>query len=451
MSISRHDETIRPHTRVGLVEVGGLTPAQAEARLRAWWEQEKVKPISLSAPSLKKALPDMLPEALGVSLDPAATIADLPRQTLTGELRSNVDPSAFPQLDFPLKYHATGAKPKALIAKIAEQVGTASPARVDWVKGAIMLKPEGTSIKLDEPNLVPAVIAALQDGKPAEVPLVTAEKKVPDAELAKMRYLVTQFSTRFAARNYSRCTNIKLAASFIDGKILMPGEKFSFNETVGRRTKKAGFQEAGVYINGRHDTGIGGGICQVSSTLYNAALLANFPIKRRSNHSLPVPYVPLGQDATVDYGNLDLVFENNYKVPIGIDAEYLPGKLTFRLVGEPMPGLKVKVVQGESTTKPFVVQRVNDPNLAPGKIKVIEPGSIRRIVKTYRLVYVDGKLKRRQQLGRSTYGGTPRIIAVSSSVSNPAQGNAPGRVESAKPTASALRPVSQPVTGLPRN
>jgi vancomycin resistance protein YoaR len=194
----------------------------------------------------------------------------------------------------------------------------------------------------------------------------------------------------------------------------MPGETLSFNGIVGRRTLKRGFKLAGVYKNGKHDTGIGGGICQVSTTLYNASLLGNLKIRRRSNHSLPVAYVPLGRDATVDYGNLDLVIENSYTTPLAVVSQYEPGRLTFRLLGKRDPDLEVKITSkpGRTDRQPEEVETVNDPKLPLGVQKIVEPGSIRRSVLTYRKIYRGGRLVETQPLGASYYGGGTKIIAV---------------------------------------
>src|SRR5262249_4274073 len=159
----------------------------------------------------------------------------------------------------------------------------------------------------------------------------------------------------------------------------------SFNGTVGRRTEKAGFQIAGVYKNGKHDFDVGGGICQVSTTLYNAALLDDLKIVERHNHSMPVAYVPLGRDATVDYGALDLEIANNSDHPIAINSEFHPGKLTFRILGKKDKSLDVKIESDGSQRWDPGTQLVSDPSLPAGKRKVIDKGSSGRQVSTYRL------------------------------------------------------------------
>lgn len=130
-----------------------------------------------------------------------------------------------------------------------------------------------------------------------------------------------------------RAENIRLAAKYINNKILNPGEVFSYCDNVGRTTAERGFKMATVYSNGKAVPGMGGGICQVSSTLYNAVLKANLELVQRVNHSLPVHYVPWGLDATVSSGNPDFKFKNNKNSPIKVEAMCNNGRLTIRILG----------------------------------------------------------------------------------------------------------------------
>ena len=246
-----------------------------------------------------------------------------------------------------------------------------------------------------------------------------------------MTDLVAEYTTRFPTSNRPRCANIKLASSKLNGVLVMPGERLSFNGTVGERTLRGGFQLAGVYKQGKHDVGVGGGICQVSTTLYNASLFANLRIRQRSNHSLPVAYVPLGRDATVDYGSLDLVVENTTKAPIAVVNTYVPGRLTFRILGRKDPGLTVKIVQEGQRSWDMPVETHLDRSLPVGARRIVEPGSRGHAVQTFRLVYENGKLVRRQSLGRSTYGGGTEVVAV-----GPAKPKAP----TAAPATTAVAP-----------
>ena len=126
--------------------------------------------------------------------------------------------------------------------------------------------------------------------------------------------------TAYQASSAARCNNLTLACKAVNGTILKPGEVFSYNETLGERTVEKGYMGAGAYVGGETVTAIGGGICQVSSSIYYSVLHADLEVVERYNHMYPTGYVPLGMDATVDWGNLDFRFRNNTNHPIRIDA-----------------------------------------------------------------------------------------------------------------------------------
>ena len=133
--------------------------------------------------------------------------------------------------------------------------------------------------------------------------------------------------------NENRNTNLRLACAAIDGLILQPGEEFSFNGTVGERTKEKGYMPAAAYSGTRTVDSIGGGVCQVSSTLYNAALQADMEIVFRINHGYRSGYIGIGLDATVNWGGPDFQFRNNFHFPVMIKAEVSDGYVKVRLLG----------------------------------------------------------------------------------------------------------------------
>jgi vancomycin resistance protein YoaR len=143
--------------------------------------------------------------------------------------------------------------------------------------------------------------------------------------------LIGSYSTNFAASSAERSNNIVLATKSINGKVLMPGDTFSFNDIVGERTGERGYEPAPVIIGNKLESGLGGGICQVSTTLYNAVYRAGIASTEREHHTMPVHYVPQGMDATVDYGNIDYKFKNTYTYPIYIQAYIANGNIVFNL------------------------------------------------------------------------------------------------------------------------
>lgn len=145
--------------------------------------------------------------------------------------------------------------------------------------------------------------------------------------------LLSNFSTNYAASNRNRTTNLILAANKINGTVLMPGETFSYNKVVGARTISAGYKEAPIYVEGRVEDGLGGGICQITSTLYNAVVYANLEVTQRTNHQFVPSYVTASRDATVVYGAIDFQFKNNRNYPIKLVCSVSGGVANFKIFG----------------------------------------------------------------------------------------------------------------------
>ena len=145
--------------------------------------------------------------------------------------------------------------------------------------------------------------------------------------------MLSTYSTRYSTRDRDRTTNLQLAASKINGTVLMPGETFSYNQVVGERTISAGYKEAPIYVEGEVVDGLGGGICQITSTLYNAVLYANLQIVERSNHQFVPSYVTASRDATVVYGSIDFKFKNNRDYPIKLVCSVSGGIAKFDIYG----------------------------------------------------------------------------------------------------------------------
>lgn len=145
--------------------------------------------------------------------------------------------------------------------------------------------------------------------------------------------MLSTYSTKYSTSDRDRTTNLQLAASKINGTVLMPGETFSYNQVVGERTIAAGYKEAPIYVEGQVVDGLGGGICQITSTLYNAVLYANLEIVERSNHQFVPSYVTASRDATVVYGSIDFKFKNNRDYPIKIVCSVSGGIAKFDIYG----------------------------------------------------------------------------------------------------------------------
>ncbi len=410
LSAYRFQDRVAPNSFVGPVPVGELTPDEARRKVRVWWETEKRRTVRLTVPERSVVAEPRLSQL--VRLDDAASVDQLPLQSFW-DAATRWLPGGEPEKRVAPPVVVPIFDADALRREAEKKLPATRPARVFLRSGEIVRVPEVPGRTVDGEALPQVVVdAVLQGAEEVQLPITVAPRRVSDEALAEIVEVAAEFSTRFPRNNKPRNTNIRAAAAKIDGMVLLPGDRFSFNQTVGKRTIENGFREAGVYVNGRHDTGVGGGICQVSTTLYNAALLADLKIVRRSNHSLPVPYVAVGRDATVNYGLQDLVIENPGPSPIALAVEVGNGVLHVRVLGKRDPSLKVRIVTESHKSWDPGVKLVKDPTLPAGRQKVVDKGGKGHSVFTYRLVYRDGKLVRRDSLGRSYYKGGPKIVAV---------------------------------------
>lgn len=248
------------------------------------------------------------------------------------------------------------------------------------------------------------------------LPVEFIEPEITDEELKAQlfRDTIGSYTTYFRTdtqNNINRGHNIELAAKSIDGTILLPGEEFSFNKIVGPRTPQNGYRIAHVFVEGQIRDGTGGGVCQVSTTLYNAVLRSNLEILERHNHMFTVGYVPLGLDAAVSYGYADLVFKNTTGYPLIIYANVSNNTLSIRIRStNDYPGLKVKLATKTISSTPRTVQFIDDPSLPLGTTMISENGMDGYIVDTYIKVYNGDVLIREEKLHRSVYQMLPRKV-----------------------------------------
>ncbi|MDA8226157.1 MAG: VanW family protein [Desulfitobacterium hafniense] len=237
--------------------------------------------------------------------------------------------------------------------------------------------------------------------------------KVYANDLEKLRITgqIASFTTKFDPGLLGRTENIRLASKALDKKLIKPGETVSFNQVVGPRTVSAGYKEAMIIENGQFVPGLGGGICQVSSTLFNALLLADLEIVKRYNHALAISYVPLGQDATVAYPDVDLVFKNSTPAYILIRSKVEGDSLTFELFGQTQS--KEVIITNKILSTYYPKEQVlTDESLAPDQVIIRQVGQPGYTVSTTRTVKENGSVTKEEVIAKSYYQASPRIIIV---------------------------------------
>ena len=305
----------------------------------------------------------------------------------------------------------------------------------------VRLVPAKPGLQLDVVASVQAVLRAALRHRVRVAQLVVEEEpaKLTTAQAEKMgiNALVSDYTTIYGGIP-NRIHNVELVAHLVDDKLIAPGETFSFNKTTGDRNAAKGFLEAPVIVNGEVTTGLGGGVCQVSTTVFNAAFEAGLQITDRTNHALYISHYPQGRDATVDYPDVDLKFVNDTDHWLLLRTFVNPSSLTVSLYGTPT-GRKVV-----STTSPLVtrgkapIKKTIDPTLKPGEKVIDDPGEPALSTSVTRDVYAaDGKLLY-HNVWYSSYRSSPELLRVGPK-KKPAKAN-----KSAPPTTTQTTPSTQP-------
>lgn len=247
------------------------------------------------------------------------------------------------------------------------------------------------------------------------IPLTYKEAEITVSDLGEdiFENTLSTYSTKYDITNKNRATNLEIAVNKINGTILAPGETFSFNKIVGERTAKSGFKEATIYADGELDYGLGGGICQISSNLYNTVLLANLEIIERKNHSMTVNYTPLGCDATVSYGSIDFKFKNSRNYPIKIEATINSGVINIAIKGvKEKIEYKVDIVVETIQKEDFETVYENSTSISKGQKIIKQTGKYGYKCSTYKVLYQNGKEVSKILLSTDTYQPQKQIILI---------------------------------------
>ncbi len=259
--------------------------------------------------------------------------------------------------------------------------------------------------------------ALLQEDKEEYViPLKITKPKVTVASFGDKAFpnRLATFSTSYAASNVGRTTNLRIACNKINGYVLQPGETFSYNKVLGKRTVENGYKEAAIFTTNGVENGLGGGICQISSTLYNSVVMANLGIVERHNHGYVTSYLKPGLDATVSYGSLDFKFKNTRSYPIQIKASISGGIATVSIYGRnEETEYNIKLTSVVTATIPYDNDIQEDPTLEAGKEVVVKKGTTGYKSVSYKEVYTkSGKLVSKTQISSDTYRTIKGIIRV---------------------------------------
>lgn len=416
-----------PNVTVGTVRVGGLTRPQLRTELGRWLEAIGAAPDG-SLASLTLRLRD--PET-GQSWDARGSdlrLAIGPGKTLAKAFAAGRSGSGFLAVGGLVSCAVRGAwvAPEVTfdrdeLARLFSEVAST----VDVTPGNVSLDPRSGAVREGRPGrlLDPAasrrlLLAAVErlDGKgPLEVPLaisVVAPRGSADRLASLDRDRLATFATSFDTGEAGRAWNIRLSAALLDGAVIEPGGVLSFNAAVGPRTPERGFREAPEIVDNELVTGFGGGVCQVATTVFAAALLADLDVVERYHHSRPLAYIGLGRDATVSYPALDLAMRNPKAFPVILSAWVHDGRVEVSLWGRKTVATEIRLSTEELNFRPAETVLELDAKLPHGARQTVIAPFVGRDVRLWREVVQAGRVVRRELLSVDHYEPIAGLVRV---------------------------------------
>lgn len=406
---SKWKNIIYPGVYVEEVNIGGKSLEEAKRLIKEKYEERMI------SKGIKIIAGDKTYSLNYSQLDPEYNIEEIIKEAFNYGKDENVFLKYFliksgKKKEYKLSFKYDEEAIKGLIDQIEQEVnseGENPKVSIEFGKVNITEGTNGAKIKRDE--LKEAILKKINNGLSEEVveleaPIETTKPAIDKDQLQLLNKKISSFNTNFSSSNGNRSNNIQLATEAINGTILMPGDSFSFNDIVGERTRERGYKDAGVIIGDSVQSGLGGGICQVSSTLYNAMLRAGIKPTERRNHTLVLSYVPIGLDATVDWGNIDYKFTNTLSYPIYIEGYTENKNVYFNIYSnEELSGYTYEITTDVYETIKPKIKYVDSKELLEGETKVVKSGTTGYRVKVYRKTYENGNLINTELISNDYY------------------------------------------------
>ena len=407
--------------------------SESETEMQKEVQVDGISITGMSKSEAKAAILKEFPWSMTVEYDSDQyKVTDLMAEKVDALLDEIYKDGSDPQESYTLDTSGLDEKVKAEAAacgaKWDKKAKNGSIDKFDAASGKFVFAGEENGFAIDQDKLVADISQALKDKKFDAKITATGSDVAPEisAASAKEKYkTISSFTTNTTA-NQNRNTNVRLAAEAINGTVIKPGQEFSFNGTVGQRTEAKGYKGAAAYNNGEVVQEIGGGVCQVSTTLYNAVFKAGLKISSRRSHTFEPSYVTPGRDATVSWDQPDFKFINNSSTAIGLRASYADQKVTVSVYGIPILedgitwDLDSKKVEDLGTPNPTYEE---DQTLQPGEEVIKSKGSAGSRWETYKVVYKNGKEISRELDHKTTYKGHTPVVRRNSTgvVLNPSE------------------------------
>lgn len=420
------DDKIMPNITIEDIDVGKLTKEEALQKLKASTElstenlviklkfKDKAWDLSYKELAFTYDFDKAVEEAYNVGRE----------DSFIKKIIDTVN-SRFVDHSFKIDFSYNDQKVNELIDSIGTSIDQeAIDSTIKYVKPDFKLTDDQYGFKLNREKAIELVIKDINAKLASEIglPVDITEPTIKRTDLENIRDVLGEFSTKFNAADVDRTHNIRIATASATHILLHPGEIYSVNQVVGPRLQKFGFKEAKVIINNELVPGIGGGVCQVSSTLYNAALLSNLKIVERRNHSLPLSYVAIGRDATISGDYIDFKFQNSTPYPLYIYGEVEGSWVKFSVFGRnDYPDRKVRIETETVKTVQPATTIIEDVELLEGTEVEEKKASTGYVVKSYRIITENGKQIFKEALYTDTYkvvDGVKRVGTKKGTVEN---------------------------------
>ena len=413
-------DTIHTGVQMAGIQLGGLTMEQAESRLGPEAEKIADEQVTLryAGDTLRTTVSD-LGGKMDV-VDSAQAAYFIGREGNPFKRIGAVISARRHGLQIPIVYAFYKDSASRCLRIIAQKIDR-QPINAGFTikDGSVQMIPEKPGVKMNiEKSLAGITQAVNTGGREVDLVVITAPPTITTADLEGIDSVVSTYSTQYKPWQRDRTHNLKIACRSISGTIVKPGEVFSYNKVVGPRLKELGYRDAPIFVNGEIEPGTGGGVCQVCTTLYNVALLADMKIVRRSHHSRPVADVPVGRDATVA-SSVDFKFKNTSDSPIYIMASVGSRTVNISFLGKKQEGREVQIISGGHTVTHFHVIEQPQEDIEPGKRVELKEGLRGHSISTYRIVKVNGEVVKRETISKDYYKPQDQVIAVPKPVEEP--------------------------------
>lgn len=404
---------------VGDISVGGLSQEQAEKTLISIFEKRWKQPVITL--TYKEEQWSIMAQDIGLTVDAVSLASKSFQVGRTGSYLHQYKERYLcfnKGYEIPLSIQFDHAKLINIIRTIATRINQdARNSQIQQAGNEIVVVPEVIGVIVDTQVMEKIITETLNKQLAAAIPIPVTQvlPSIRTDQLKDINAVLASYSTEFNSGDTNRSQNIVLAARSINGLLVKPGQEFSFNQIVGQRLAENGYKEAPVFIDGKLVPDWGGGVCQVSSTLYNSVLLADLSVVERTSHFSPPAYVPLGQDATVADNLLDFKFINNFNTNLYIVSDISGDLLTINIYGRKRDGApEIKVVStDQKILEPSVIIK-QDSDLEFGRQVIEEEGQRGFHVATYRIKLMNGREVGRELISVDDFKAVDRIIRVGS-------------------------------------